>query len=193
MLHHRQELNMGKSQLSNVIRELGSKFSVGEMAVPFLRHPAPGAQMYLIDGDRSVKGIARASAIHPGPVSPVIVQVPDDRGRSRWRFAMEGKWVGFIRVITAVMRDDVVFVDCPFVQPGNETLPNTRLAFWLQGMACLIPAVERAYDRDLFGVGCPNSEIGPPNPVPRCGMSSKLVIESIMRPFIEKKEVIAGQ
>src|SRR4030042_2648271 len=44
MLHHRQELNMGKAHLLRILSQPGSERPVGEKAVSFFRHSHHGTQ-----------------------------------------------------------------------------------------------------------------------------------------------------
>jgi hypothetical protein len=102
------------------------------MTIPLLSYSSPGTQMYLIDRDRSIKSIVTVSLLHPCLVSPVIIQIPDDRGCFGRRFIIEGKGVSFLHTVGAVMRENVILVDRVFTQPRDKPFPDTGLPFWAQ-------------------------------------------------------------
>src|SRR6266478_22781 len=58
MLHHGQELDVGKAHVLDVIRELVGQLAVVEKAVALLRHAAPGAEMHFVDRERLVERVA---------------------------------------------------------------------------------------------------------------------------------------
>src|SRR5947209_1271764 len=70
MLHHRQELDVGKAHLDDVVRELVRQLAVVEEAVALLRHTAPGAEMYFVDRDGLMERVAAGARSEPRLVAP---------------------------------------------------------------------------------------------------------------------------
>src|SRR4030042_349237 len=120
---------MRKSQPFQILSQLGSKFPVAKVPVSFPHHSPPGTQMHFVDGDGGIKGIVGVSFLHPYLVSPVVSQIPDDRGCLGRCFTIEGKRVRFLYAIAAMMRDNVILVNCALSHPGNKSFPYTGLPF----------------------------------------------------------------
>jgi hypothetical protein len=92
---------MSETQTANVFRQPGSYLPIGEEPVVLFRHPAPGTQVYLVDGHGPIQGIELGAAGHPATVSPGIIQVPDDGGGPGWAFGGKGKGIGFVHPVTS--------------------------------------------------------------------------------------------
>src|SRR5207249_1809694 len=76
MLHHRQELDVCEPHALDVIAEAVGELAIRERPAVFPSHP--GTEVDLVDGHRSVEGIAAATGTKPFVVAPVVAQVPHD-------------------------------------------------------------------------------------------------------------------
>ena len=74
----------------------------------------------------------------------------------------KAKGIGFIDAVAIVFGDNMVLIDGAAAQPGDKAFPDSGAVLPdLQGMRCLVPAVEVTKDRDLFGIWCPYGEMRP--------------------------------
>ncbi len=127
MFHDRHEFHVGKAQALDVFGQEGGQFAVGEEAVVLFRHPAPGAQVDLVDRHGAVQGIGPVAAGHPVAVFPGVVQVPDDGGGAGRAFVGKGEGVGLVHPVGAVLGGHVVLVQGARAQVGDEALPDAGL------------------------------------------------------------------
>jgi len=67
------------------------------------------------------------AGFHPLLISPGIVEVPNPGGRPGGYFPEKREWVSFVDHVMVVLRDDMVFVESPFADSGNESFPDSRL------------------------------------------------------------------
>jgi hypothetical protein len=104
MLHHREKLHVRETQAAYVFSQLGGQLPVGERTVVFLRHPHPGTNVDLVDGQWAVESVPTVSLLHPGSIAPGIVQVPDNGGGAGWLFEIESEGAGLIYPVGSIAR-----------------------------------------------------------------------------------------
>ncbi len=109
VFHHRQELDVGEAQPPQVLAERRGQLAIGERPVALLRHPAPGTDVHLVDGDGRLQRVARRPLLHPFRIAPAVGEVPDYRGRARRLLGAEGERVGLVDAVS-VARLDVELV-----------------------------------------------------------------------------------
>ncbi len=142
MLHHRQKLHVGESHLPHVIGQRRGDFRIRQKAVAVRRHPAPGAQMHLVDRQRGSAGRPLPACGHPRRVLPPVIQVPDDGGGLRRQLVIMGKGIGLFDQVAVVHRLDAILVDRSSFEPRDEPLPYARGLQRLQRMGGSVPSVE---------------------------------------------------
>src|SRR5690242_8428235 len=114
--------------------------------------------MHLINRRRLLQTETVAPGGHPFLVFPIILQIPDPRGRP-WRYLVaESKGVGFINPVTVVTRENMIFVSGRGLHPRDEPGPYPGTASRLQGVHSFLPGIEIPNDRHLLGVGRPDGE-----------------------------------
>ena len=67
MLHHRQQLDVCKTELLDIRYQTIPEFYVAEKSIPILGHSLPGAEMHLIGAHRRVELIAVYDAAPSSP------------------------------------------------------------------------------------------------------------------------------
>ncbi len=73
----RHKLHMGKADVTDIAGKPFGQFTITQVAVAFLWHPSPGAEMKLIDYLRGIQAVYFAAPRHPLLILPVIVELPD--------------------------------------------------------------------------------------------------------------------
>ena len=124
VFHDRQELDMGKAHLLDIIGQHRSQFPIAEQPIGFARVALPRAQVDLVDAVGGVEAVVLTLLAVPGVVAPVVLEVPDDRRGVRRQLPEEGEGIAFVDGVVVVFRVDVVFVDCAPAQFGDEPFPD---------------------------------------------------------------------
>src|SRR5690606_19177756 len=138
----------------------GRELAVGERTVAVLGHPHPRAQVDLVDRDRRIRGVPAATLPHPLVVAPLVGEIPDDGGRAGRLLVAEADGVRLLDAVAVIPGLDVVLVEVPLSDAGNEALPDPGAPARPELVRGAVPAVELAHDRDLFRVGRPDGEVG---------------------------------
>src|SRR4029453_16857140 len=97
--------------------------------------------------------------------------------------------IGFVHTIAPMLRADMVFVHGPCLDCGDKTLPDTRLATGLQGMAVLAPAIKIPHHVYLCRIGSPDSKICPTDCVDSQGVRPELFIQTGVRTLVEVVQI----
>ena len=159
VLGDRHQLEVGVAEPGDVLDQLLRQLAVPEGPPPL--PAAPGAEVDLVNGNRLPQPVALAAAAHPVVVAPLESgDVADDRGGARRRFRPEGVRVG-LEQEAAARGPDLVLVDRPGAEVGDEQLPDARGAAKAHGMAPPVPAVEVPDDADPRGGRSPDGERHP--------------------------------
>ena len=154
-----QHLDVGVAHLLDVGDEGVGHLPVGEIALaPLLVGlAAPGSEMHLVDGDRSVQGLAAGAVFHPVVVLPLVaVQVGDHRAGARPLLHEEAEGIGLVDGLQ-ILGGDAVLVHGKLGQARDEQRPDAGVR-GMHGVGGRIPAVEIAHHRHLAGVGRPDGE-----------------------------------
>ena len=186
MLHHRHQLDVREVHLLHVISERLGDFAIAHRTI--IDTP-PRSEMHFIDRLGSGECVALAPRRHPIVVAPLVVEVPHDRCRLRRSFVMHPEWIRFIDAIVIEARDDVVLVDRPFREIGNETFPQSRLAAQLELVALGIPIVEVADDAHVNRIRRPDAK----RDAARHDVRAEFLPQLEMRPFVEEMKVPIGE
>ena len=101
--------------------------------------------------------------------------------------------IGLLAHMSLIVRNDVVLVQRAFADAGNKPFPDTRTAARQQRMRLRVPAVEIADHGNRAGVRRPNSEVGARLPPDRGDVRAQLVVNPVVRAFVEEMEVLLGQ
>jgi hypothetical protein len=108
-------------------------------------------------------------------------------------FAILGKRVGFLNLVTIMAGLDKIFIDGPLLDSGEKPLPYPRLLFGAQRVLAFSPSVKITHDVDFFRVGSPYRKVSPGNSIHHNSMGSHFFIKTEMISFIKKMKVIIGQ
>ena len=103
MLHHRHQLHVGEVHLLRILGQLVRGLPVGERTAHFFGHPAPGAEMDLVDGLGRVERVPAAPGLHPVFVVPFIVELADNGGCLRRHLCIEAERVGLVEALALVV------------------------------------------------------------------------------------------
>jgi hypothetical protein len=76
--------------------------------------------MDLVDRHGRVQSVARRAARHPVAVAPLVIQIPHDRRRFRRDFVKHAEGIGFVHLVIARARNDVVLVERSLPMPGTN-------------------------------------------------------------------------
>src|SRR6185437_607593 len=162
------------------------------IAVVILGNATPRAQVELVHGPRCVLGVGAPAVLHPLAITPLIREIPDDRGGARRLLGEEGIRVGLVHRVSAVARDDVVLVERPGADAVDESGPDAggvRARF--QAMTRGIPAVEFADYGNGGRVGRPDGEMRSARAFRGAdGMRTELFIRPDVRAFAEEIDVV---
>ena len=131
VLHHRHELDVGEAEAQRVVGELRRELAIGEPPIVVLRHSHPRADVQLVYGPWRLAPVGPRALRHPLAVTPVVAQVPDDRGLPGWRLGECGERVGLVRAVPGDPRMDVVLVQRAVLDARHEPLPDPRLLSWV--------------------------------------------------------------
>src|SRR5919197_2057992 len=149
--------------------------------------------MNFVDRNGSVERVVMLAGLHPAVIAPVVIDVPDDRGRPRRDFVLEGIWVGLVDAVSLISRGDVVLVDGSVAYLRDEAFPNAGVVAWPQVMAVLVPAIKVADHRYRVGIGGPHREISAVLPASLGQVRAQLVMEAVVVALIEQVEVVVAQ
>ena len=188
----RHQFHMGKPHVADIGSQLLGQFPIGQRPVAVLGHAAPRAQMHFVDADRGIPRHGRLAPGHPLVVPPVIGgQVIDHRGGLRRQFSGKTVGVGLGRQQGPVSGQDLIFVQRPGTDPGNENLPISVAA--AHRMDPAVPAVEVPHHRDPLGIGRPHRESDTRHPLHDLHMGAQPAIKMQMGAFAQQMQVEIAQ
>ena len=191
MLVDRHQLDVGEAGLLEVGDQVVGQLAIVEEAVAVLGLALPRAEVDLIDRDRRVQALAPGPRIHPVVVVPgELGDVPDDRGGLGPDLGREAVGVGLLDEVAVDPALDLELVDLALDQAGEEDLPEAALSNSASGVGAAVPAVEVADHADPEGVGRPDGEVDPPDPLVGPDVGAELLVALVMRPLAEQMEVV---
>src|SRR5580704_14384278 len=193
MLHHGKQLDVGEVHALSVIGEARRHLAITERTIIFLRNPHPGTEMDFVDGNRRMQGISPFAILHPVAISPLVVEIPQDRSGAR-RFLMpEAERVCFVDYESVVPRNDVKLINRTLDHSGDEPLPNARTLANTQGMGEGIPAIKAANHAYCARVRSPHAEACARLVADGSKMGSQLLVCAIVTPLVKKIKILLGQ
>src|SRR5205823_1228644 len=95
-----------------------------------------------------------------------------------------------VGLVALVARADVILVLRPLADARDEAIPDPRALARGERMGVLVPAVEVADDVDALGVRRPDRVERAGDAVHRAGVRSELLVETVVRAFVEEVEVV---
>ena len=193
MLGEGQELDVGKAHLEHVRHQLIGQLPIGEPSIPVVRHPAPGAEMHLVDRHRRPGHDALPPRRHPLVVLPLVVEIPDDRGLTGRLLGAEADRVRLVDPIAPMPRHDVVLVSRPPVHVRQKPGPDSGGADRRQDVAILVPLVEVAHHAHPLGARGPDREAGPRASVDDVRMGAELLVHPEVGALVEEMDVVLGE
>ena len=135
VLHDGEKLDVRIARLLHIVGELHGHFPVSQRTVSLLRHPPPGAEMDFIDGDGAPQAISICAVRHPLAISPRIgAEVPHPGGGLRADFRGKCVRIGFIDLITPVLRRNVILVQRTSPCLRYKALPYSGCTVRCQGI-----------------------------------------------------------
>src|ERR1700733_6086269 len=128
MFHDREELNVRKSGVMDIVGKKRGKVAIGQPAITFRRYSLPRAEMHFVDRHGRIQRVVFRPARHPRFVVPSIgTEIPYARCRLRSNLGGESVRISFVNPIVAKARFQVIFVNGPLSDIGHESFPNARL------------------------------------------------------------------
>ena len=192
VLRHRHEFHVRESHVVRIFGQLGRHFTVRQPPVALLRNARPRAQVQLVDRNGRVQRVAPRPALHPFLVLPLVRQLP--HLRRCVRPDLRGKSVGvrLVRLVGVVTRRDVIFVQRPAADAGDEPLPHARRTR-LHRVASGIPSVEVADHRHLLGIRRPDGKLDAGGALRLSQVRAHLFVGSMVFALGEQVQVVVGQ
>src|SRR5919108_925542 len=105
---------------------------------------------------------------------------------------MEPARFTFAHALTAVPREDVIFVGFALAKFRNESGPNAGIADGLERMLGLAPTVEIAHDEHPLGVRRPHSEVSPGDASLFSKVRSEFFVNPAVRAFVKPMQIVRG-
>ena len=157
MLGDGKELDMGKTQLDHIIRELLGEDPVIEKLT--VRTALPGSQMDLVNREGGMLPIRFRARRQPGLIGPTEATLrTDETGRLR-------PFLKRLRVRVDLDVDvgrtiaDLVFVEAALPDSGDEEFPNTGAAAHTHRVGAPVPLIEISDDAHALGTRRPDREL----------------------------------
>jgi hypothetical protein len=94
--------------------------------------------------------------------------------------------------MSVMMGADVEFVEVTFLYAREKALPDSRSAPRIERVGVRVPSVKTADDRHLPGIRRPHAEAHTLLVPGASNVSSQLVVDAVVPPFIEKIEIFSG-
>ena len=161
MLHDGQELDVRKPHALDIGNQLGGQLAPRQLAIAFVRVPAPGPGMQLVDGDRAMERILVAPCAHPCGIPPLVVaKVGGHRRGSRRVLGRQGERIGFEE------RRPDVWMDLELVRRAlgytwDEELPQAARAEVVERVRAAVPPIELTDHRHASCVRRPHHKAVP--------------------------------
>src|SRR5579875_4158885 len=149
--------------------------------------------MDFVNRHRRCQAVALAALLHPGPIAPMIIEIPDDGSGARRYLLIEGERIALIDLITVIVRDNMVLVGDAGTDAGKEAAPDAGAALGMKAILALGPAVEIADDGDLFRCRRPHGEMRAGDAIARAGMRAQFAIEPTMTALVEQVQILFAQ
>ena len=124
VLHHGHELDVCESHPAYVVRQPRGQLAVCQPAVALLGHSHPRSEVHLVNRPRSFSIVRVAAVLHPVVITPLVGQVPNDRGLARRRLRVGGERVGLVHAVACHPRMHVVLVEGAVPDGRNEAFPD---------------------------------------------------------------------
>ena len=162
VLAHRQQLDMGETGRDAVGGELLGEVAVAEDVA--VQGATPGAQVHLVDGERTVEHRPGRPALQPGLVRPGVPALLDDAGGPGWDL---GPARQRIRLVDAAPGgpDDPELVLGPGSDAGDEELPHSTGPERPHRLDPAVPPVGVADQAHPASVRSPHGEGHPGHPL----------------------------
>ena len=179
----RHQLQMGVTHFVSVVDQHVRQFTIVEV-LPAVFGPLPGAQMDLVHRDGLFYPIGGFALVQPVLVLPREArEVVDDRGGFRRLFGIEGHGVGLLQDFAAVGANGVL-VGVSLGNALDKSVPDAGIARQ-ERILTGCPMIRVAENRDLAGVGGPNSETGAGNSSYLVEVSAECPIHQTVCPVSE--------
>ncbi len=179
VLHDRHQLDVREAEVGDVAPTARPRARGSERAVVLERVAPPRAEMHLVDRHRLAQRVALRAALEPLRVRPRVLRAVHDRRVRRRHLGRERDRVG-LDAQPAVLRAELELVLRPFVDAGDEELPDAGRAERAHRMQAAVPRVEVADDRDRARVRRPDGERGAGDAVDLAHVRAELLVELLV-------------
>ena len=187
VLHHWHQLDVREAKAGDVIAQLVRHLAIREVSIVFLWDAHPRAEVHLVNGPRRGASVGPRPLAHPGPVAPVVGQIPYD-GRLSGRRLSEGRErVGLVHAGAGHTRMDVVLVQRAVADTRHEALPDPRLLTRVERVGVLVPVIEVTDDANRVGVRRPHRKRSSLRVFRQ--VRAQLLVEMAVRPLVEEVKV----
>ena len=176
----------------------GRQFPVGERAVALFGHPAPGAQVHLVDRHGARPGHWLGGARPSRRRRPTRRPGPRRwRGGARRAFVGKGKGegVGLVHLVKRLFGGLRGTCTPRRAQGRDEALPDAGLGPWAKGWLPLSQALKVAAVTQSCAASGPTRQSAGPLP-PRASLStcgSQLMVQAVVVAFVEEIEIVVGR
>src|SRR6476620_8799 len=145
--------------------------------------------MDFIDRHRQMHGLLMNTARHPRTISPVVIQIPDNRC-CPWRmFVHDSNRICFISYVSVVLRDNMELVQRALAKTRQKSFPDAGISARSQPVRVSIPTVEISNDRNFTRVRSPHAKAGALLPIHRHSMCAKLLVDTVVAALVEQIEI----
>src|ERR1041384_2205645 len=148
--------------------------------------------MDFVDRHWCMHGLLVNAAGHPCAVGPVVVQIPNDRCRTRWMLVHDSNWIGFISNVS-VLRNNMELVKRSFVEAGQKSFPDARTSPRSELVRPSVPAIEISNDRNFARIGSAHAKACALLPIDSHDMCAELFVNAVMAALVEEVEVVIAE
>ena len=194
MLHDGHQFHVGKIHALDVFRQAGRGFAVSQRPVALFRDPHPRTQMHFVNGNRRLQRIPLCPWFPSTAYRPTGIPGPTPPRRCAEAFREECQTDRLSRPHVPDCGKRCGTCTARPCRLRAQSLPRCRnCARASQGMRLRVPAIKVADHGNRAGVRRPNSKVGARLSRGRGDVRAQLVVNPVVRAFVEEMEVLLGQ
>ena len=183
MFGQRQKLDMRKAHVADIGDKIVGKLAVSQIFFAMFALAAPGTEMNLVNGHRTVETVGLLAVVHPVFVFPMIIfDVVNDRCRIRPFFGIKSNRIRLNQYVV-LLGFDFVFVKFALPDAGNENIPDAAGRMFAHNVDTSVPIVEAADDGNTLGIRRPDGKTYAGHAVHRHRMRTEFFIHVKMGAF----------
>ena len=188
MFGYRQQFDVRVAHLDDIRNQALRHFSVGVKAAIWV--PPPRAGVHFVDVDRGMQPIPAGALAHPLVVAPGILIGDDLRGRAGTQFVKTGIGIGLDEDFAGSAVADLVPVERPGINPGNEQLPYPAQPVRRHRVYAPVPTIEFTDYTQPRGVRRPAGKAHATDAIALLETATEYAIGLFLAAFIEQVQIV---